>query len=525
MARVNRRRLAWFAAAIAVFAAWRFLRRDDAASPVARDVPSPARSVPPTAWSAGSARRRTPAADAASESPLRSEDDDQDFAVEILRSDRTRAAGAELRVVRWIDDVQQTFAATADANGMARMRLPKGTYTIVAWCGTEAAEDECWVGAGWQDWTVALRPAPVARGLVTLDDRPVAGATVKVKLSPGHIAWVGPPFRALGFETTTDAEGRFASPPIANREARETVIDVQSAERAIGSARASMDSLRRGDEVRIALRRTVRVRGRLLDADGKPRCGALVRSASYNDDSVHVDDAGRFELLAHDDAPAVIALWDCGGENLPGANFSGRLLGPMPRTGGDIDLGDVVLAAGVPVRGVIVDARGRVAPNVRLWLHLGGACILQTENGADGRFVLPCVGPDPHRLHAFECRGDIPDAPLRDATIEDVKGGIGELRIVLADVFVIRATIDAESEQASAAPSCSIRTRPHDSGTDWIEAKVPAEQSHGVRVDLPRAGSYDVKVDATGFESQVFEAIEVVAEREMTIEVHLRRKP
>jgi len=165
-----------------------------------------------------------------------------------------------------------------------------------------------------------------------------------------------------------------------------------------------------------------RARGRLLSAEGKPVEGALITAVG----SDHVrgqhetdtrsgmsDDDGRFELTGlRRDMPHTLVVQACGAR---GASGYGRLLldfAPHPGEPGLIDLGEIELAAGRNIEGIVVNAagepqasqpvtltghnadRGRLRPEAKRFAVIAWYGNIEKRRTDDlGRFRFPGLSP------------------------------------------------------------------------------------------------------------------------------------
>lgn len=219
--------------------------------------------------------------------------------------------------------------------------------------------------------------------VVDLHGRPVAGAEV----------W-GMVLRDRAGATRTNADGRFRLSPIG--EDRPVSLWAE----APGFARQRREGLHvfagRDHEIgTLTLLPGTRIRGRLVDAKGRPVPGARIAVKDYR------------HVLGHT-ISAAETKWsltgDTGGGFLTPPLPAGRVtfafgspgkvrtfLVRMAEPGVDsIDLGDVTLVDEVPIRGVVLDQDGRPAPGVEIIVDYDyeGAA----KSDADGRFFVHGAG-------------------------------------------------------------------------------------------------------------------------------------
>ncbi len=223
-----------------------------------------------------------------------------------------------------------------DASGFAAVALPK-TYMIVRiWVSkapfvsmfTHWEEDELAAGVKVPaEYTIALERAVSAGGRVVDEDgRPVAGATVQVKIENDvHPAKRDPRISYDGWlanredAVTTDADGRWHIDNVPNDPTVELSLLVTHPDHGsdgywgdLQRESAITAAMLRNRSATLKLKAGTIVRGRVTDDAGKPIAGAIVVRGddpyfSYNPTSEFVTDAdGRFRLPAQ--PPGKMAL-------------------------------------------------------------------------------------------------------------------------------------------------------------------------------------------------------------------------
>jgi len=279
----------------------------------------------------------------------------------------------------------------------------------------------------------------------------------------------------------------------------------------------------------------VEVRGRVADPAGQPRAGVYVVAAFLKKDTLKA----QWNLQAVSDAQGAFVV-----QGIP-AGLSRLLLYPglkrrassfnttrqppwlsEPFTGtngGVIDLGTIVLHAPGTIRGRVIDAEGTPLRNATVGLH--GAFRGMTNpwvlTKADGRFVLPDVPPGEYAVHASQSRGENgvlqgeapavrPDAAAIEIQVR-IKPGI-LLRFFSATNPTERVATKAISY------SCGQSAEPggrggHRSGVAKTWYRINREP-----------GVWYVTVRVPGYEEVDFGRVVLPADRDLVLDVHLRKK-
>lgn len=202
-----------------------------------------------------------------------------------------------------------------------------------------------------------LETVHVLRGVVTdaATGAPIAGARVAPERSPAR-------------EAFTDARGAYELADVALQGAERVV-----AEHPEYASVALPLTLVDGERLDFALPRVRRVLGRAVDPDGAPIAGVearvvgveIVRQSYVHDRrSARTGADGRFDVrgLRADLLHALVLVRD---------GFGGTVL-DLPDAeehAAELDVGDVVLARSVHVRGTVVDPWGAPVPHAQVWLR------------------------------------------------------------------------------------------------------------------------------------------------------------
>lgn len=248
-----------------------------------------------------------------------------------------------------------------------------------------------------QSVELVLEPKAVLYGRVVVEDgSPVADAAVRLQGSSGggHRGLRG----GGSASALTAADGRFSLPVVAN-----TVYQMQVSKE--GFADLKSEVAPGGKALQVVLSRGRDGRGRVMDGDRQPVAGATVMMSpvSENDSRAHfgparetavslavTDHEGRFEL-----------------PHLPPGRFhldvtaSGyaprrRLAVQVPAGSGSLDLGEVVLEAGVALQGLVLDASGKPLSGARV--EIRNRSFKTAEEPSDGRLQQTAGGSGASRL-------------------------------------------------------------------------------------------------------------------------------
>jgi hypothetical protein len=169
--------------------------------------------------------------------------------------------------------------------------------------------------------------------------------------------------------------------------------------------------------IEIVLRRPVTISGRLVDEAGKPVAGTDIHyfHGPYVSESGRSDGEGRFKILS----PVNVGL----------AAYMSHRAHPRgilrwPPTDRDLDIGDVLVRSGRPVRGRVVGPEGKPVPGQLVVLFSGdrfGRSVGQTKTGATGEFVFANLGAGPFEVFAT-AGSDAEGRPLAARVIDLTPG-------------------------------------------------------------------------------------------------------
>ncbi len=297
--------------------------------------------------------------------------------------------------------------------------------------------------------------APAETGAVTglvvdLQGRPVAGAAVWGVFGQEKF---GP--------TQTGAGGRFRLPALKPDKPVTVWADVPNL------ARERRDDVRifpgkDHDIGRLTLLPGTRIRGRVVDAQGKPVAGAGVNLGLYRFQLGHTissqgtewtfnaDGDGRF---ATPPLPAGDGHFSLGA---PGKvrTFVGKKAEPGTPV---VDLGDVTLPDEMPVVGVVADEEGKPAPGVEVIPNYDWQNSVKTDEG--GRFTVHGVGKDLKTLR-LQSNDYFSPKPF------DIAPGQTDLKLTVIKAYEIHGTaVDAETGQPVPVDTvrlCMVRRDPDD---------------------------------------------------------------
>jgi hypothetical protein len=543
MERTNRSRLAWTAAALAAVAlvVWWFgraVRMDEEPEHRSPPVASPAEPATPRAPRHRDAATPEPPAPSAAETKppdaeKTSADETYPFTVNVLHADGTPAAGATVQLLDPTAEGDNVVArATADDKGVASLRPPDAEVRVAAWLGAEAAATgELIALKDRHEITVRLGPSMTVRGRVYRGEAtPEPGAEVELTASPWRKSDFG-----LTLRTVSDAGGVFEFPPIAKDgidPLNPPGVEATAKDMARGFTETDLD----GPDAEIAVHLVpgFAIRAHFVDADGKPVAAELI-TAGARTYRATADADGRVTLRAPEAAyrfiarrPTSLIVTPSSGTVPPDVTpwRVGRTLGQ--RAGGahgDVDLGDVVFATGRPLAGRVADEQGNPVAAAQVILFLTNTEIASVVTGDDGRFVLPEVSDEPHRLYVYAVDPEHPDDDSKRTTVDGVRGGGPELRIVVGESPSIAFRFLAGGERTPvAAADIRIKAKLHGTDKDTVGTQGIGEPTSTFAFGVPSPGSYDVDVEVGGYEPQHLECIEVVAGRRTSLDLLLRKK-
>jgi hypothetical protein len=454
--------------------------------------------------------------------------------VTVLRADGTPAAGATVSASLPRDDIggASSTRKTADAHGLARFPLPSGAVCLYAWLGDEAGgTTEYCFGRSSASVSIRLEAGVPVRGhVVERGGRPVAGATVTASVRVFFDA--GCPWTA---HALTSDDGAFDLPSVPATALATEPFGLQISATAPGFPEYGISikpDTPRSDDIVLVLMRPAKLRGRFLRPDGTPVVGEIlsVHASDDSDDVVSGPD-GRFEREIERGGADVAAFprrrWGGRANTEEGPSGWGcpRLLGRVRGDAGDVDLGDIVLAPGARLAGVVVGADGNPIAGASVMLHLGSDQVGLTASGADGRFAFDSVGDQPHRLSVSQHVAPEPSLDSRDATVEGVRGGDTALRVAVtgAGTTVVRF-IDAATRERVLSQKVKVKLRDPAREDDASEWAWDGSVMDRWRFEPETPGTFEVTVEIEGYEPSDPVAVIVLADRETVVDVPLRKK-
>jgi hypothetical protein len=447
-------------------------------------------------------------------------------AVRVLTAEGMPAAG--VRVAPWVvsgrlvpEALADRLAVRTDNEGRAALAgiSPDDMTAVRAACTWGGIQHLSLPPAG-PDGVYVLRLACAGRveGRVTAaDPRAVRGLTLflSTKADPSDDDWTG------GFaEAVTDADGRFATPAIA--EGALTVRFIAHQDLPFRGRLASQPEVHSGQTTRVEvpLRQAVRVQGLVKEQPtGKGIAGAMVRlDWTPGVPLLRTDAEGRYSgfLLAGSVTPYVPAMpWDY---------FYARWILdtlPIPPGTKELTAKPYMLTRGVSVRGKVTDPDGKPIPGAAvraLWtLTEGDYDAVSTCTDRHGRFLLRGIDPKAElRLTAHYLDLATP-APVRvKATAE------GPITVVLnpGNTAALACRVVDPKGRGIAGAVVRLRSRLHSprGGAGLFENAVEVADKGSLRTGadgrlltppvLPADREYRAEVEAWGSTSARTEWIE-----------------
>lgn len=317
-----------------------------------------------------------------------------------------------------------------------RIGITATIAALVAWgAATSGADDPPKAGA-------------IVGRVVDLQGRPLAGAEV----------W-GVEFRDEVGRVKADADGRFRLGPL--KDAKAVTVWAE----ADGLARERRADVRvfAGEDHDIGplpLAPGTRMKGRVVDASGKPIAGAKVGMKLYTpllaEWTLESDAEGRFGSVPLPAGRARFLIASPG-------KVRSLLYRPSEPGAAESDLGDVKLEDEVPIVGVVVDQDGKPAPNVQVYADFDYENIASTD--AEGRFTLGGAGKDAKSLH-LESNAYFAPEPFQ---LGEQKAG---LRLTVTRAYtILGAAVDAETGEPVAVDTvrlCMVERDPDDGAVTLV---------------------------------------------------------
>jgi len=509
--------------------------RPDAASSPADETTPAAKRTPRAREAAAPPAPETPEEPSTPAKPKEVPEPTQPFEVTVLRSDGTPAAGASVRLVDPTADDEWNAVvaeAKADAAGIAAMRVHSETVRVVAWLGAEAQAPVDLVPLGdHRAVTIRLASAIRARGRVIFPGgEPAPGADVELVASP----WFGNEY-GLTLTTKADSDGRFELPPVVLAGMNvDMVHEVRARTADLATGTAELDLDHPDAELVIRLVPGFTVRGRFIDAGGKPIEGVEIRIEG-SERRIASDADGRVALRLPYGTAKLVAMRNSGKSVVCGVEDDDflvqqwkapRSLGSFDAAVGDADLADTTLAPSAPLSGRIVDRAGNPIERAFVTVFLGAVNVGTALAGKDGRFSLPVDGADEFDLAVSEYLPDESTDHPRSASVRGVHGG-EDLKIVLeAKLRIDVRFLDAADRTPVASTYIGAKAWHHGEKVPCVEwqGMSTAPGDDGAAVIVPTPGSYDIEIRAAGFEPERVEGVEVVEGRSTPVDLLLRKK-
>ncbi len=524
-----------------VVVSWFLLRADSAPPP--KPPPAPTRVEPPPTPRPVKAKHveipviappqapqiEPPTQDAAREEKIHLD-------VEVFGADGLDAPGATVLV---LDPFAQhvagggrseTARGKTDATGHARFDVGRRTARVFAWRGGEAgASDKFRPTPERAHVVVRMSSAVAVKGrVVESGGAPVAGAAVRFVATP----WYDDAF-GLVVEATSDKEGAFELPAIPTsafdsmRDGKATV-EARADGWPMASVTVTPDSLRAGDVV-VTLERGAFVRGRFVGPTGDPVAGEDVATVDGRSTAVSGTD-GKFELPLTRQGGTVIARRHPSELSVISVHHEGfgaaKLLGRFRGDGADVDLGDVVLAEGRSVTGVVVDLDEKPIAAADVTLSLAGVGVAAVQTDDVGKFEIDAVGDDDHSLTATEPPGPNAWSGRRHASVDGVRGGASDLRVRITGALTALVKFMADADGSPVVvPEARVHAEasgatPLSYGWAWAGGGITS-----VRIEVEHPGAYTATVEIPGYEPATTEAFDMSADRGIEIDVRFRKKP
>jgi protocatechuate 3,4-dioxygenase beta subunit len=279
----------------------------------------------------------------------------------------------------------------------------------------------------------------------------------------------------------------------------------------------------------------IQVRGRVTDPEGKPRSGVYVVAASLQEDALKA----QWNLQAETDAKGAFVVNGIpAGEGRlllypdltrPASSFSTTRRSPWlsdsftGTNGGVIDLGTIVMHPAGTISGRVIDADGTPlkTATVGVRVEFRGLTSPWTTTGADGSFTLWDIPPGEYTLHASQARGEKgvlegevkgvrPDGP--EVTVQlKIKPGI-VLRFFSAQNPTERVATDALGYTCQRSPDAT-------SGFGGMRSRG---RRTWYRLDK-QPGVWYVKVSVPGYEEVDFGKVTLPADKDLVLDVFLRK--
>lgn len=406
--------------------------------------------------------------------------------------------------------------ATADGDGVARLSsVPAGRYQIAGWStGNATARSFMRIGNGASTYKLELLLAAgssVSGRVLDEDGAPVAGArvlyaSVSERRDRAHPLLDG---------VVTEENGAFSFPALPKGTWR---ILARHKTLAPGSSEpVTLDGATKVDGVEIRLEAGAALRGRVVDADGAPAPGAVVRASvggrgfrGRRPRQTYADDDGKFELEGLPKAAmSVVALHESASSETQAVNTEDKaeatsLVLKLALTGRIA--GTVIDSAGEPVDG----AQVRLMPDFRAGagrrfnrqeFRLRGISTELTDPG--GNFEFRGLSDMPYRVSASppgsQRRGRGPMSGGEEASV-------GELDVEI--VLEARGTIVGKVAFANGDPPAAFTVST--GGRRAAPIPFTTEDGSFELTDLEPRG-YRLSINGPSFDGKTISGVQVVA--------------
>lgn len=394
-----------------------------------------------------------------------------------------------------------------DASGESTIRIDGGSTVlrVLASLGDEAGVAGVEGDGADRSVTIHLGAAlrPVCR-TVGAEDEPVAGA--KVTLAALSDGW------PVQLEATSQADGSALFPAIPADGIRWIEWSAEAAGRAPAVASGQVRHML---DVTLRLEPATTVRGRVVDESGAPVAGATVMVAG-----------AAFATTGADGTFAVTGLPPAGGDVVVTADG----YAPAARRGlagdaGEVVLGDVVLTVGGRVAGIVVDDAARPSVGAKVVVSVRDTALRwETVTDAEGRFAFDHMGTDEMDVEAEAPPESGSWASRRRARIAGVRAGQQDLRLALDGhaTVVLRFLAEADRSPVRVASvkltATSVGETPAQNAWAWSARDIDS-----VRFEPESSGTFDLTIEVPGWNVGVARGVEVIPDRELTIDVLFRR--
>ena len=186
-----------------------------------------------------------------------------------------------------------------------------------------------------------------------------------------------------------------------------------------------------------------------------------------------------------------------------------------------------MLTKGGTVTGVVLDPSGAPVEGADVILSAVGADSVGTSatTDAEGRFTFDAVADADHSLLVQESAAKGQWSTRRKATVAPVRPGRGEVRVSLDGraTVVLRFLNDSDRSPVVVGSvklsAKAVGPTPAQFAWAWSGANISA-----VRFQPDHAGVFDVTVEVPGWSPATAPAVEVLPDRETTIDVLFRRE-